>query len=332
VTRVVSPDAGCRPERLEPGDWHPSYLGLLGTGDLRRRVAQGYALLRSCRLCPRECGVDRLAGHEGFCGVGETALVSSWTLHPWEEPPISGRRGSGTIFFSGCSGRCIFCQNYPISQLRHGAPAGATRLAGMMLELQGRGAHNINLVSGTHFVPQWLAALEVAATAGLRIPLVYNSSGYESVEVLRLLDGVVDVYLPDAKYADDEIAAELSGFRRYVHFNRLALAEMFRQVGPELSLDQEGMARRGMIIRHLVLPGGGAGTEVVFRWIAGHLGTGVHVSLMGQYFPAFRALGHPLLGRRVTAEEYTEAVETVQGMGFEKGWIQDSWACKAGGD
>ncbi|MGQ9585130.1 MAG: radical SAM protein [Anaerolineae bacterium] len=304
--------------------WQPSYLSLLETGELGRRVARAYGLLRGCRLCPRACGVDRLAGQKGFCGVGETVFVSSWTLHPWEEPPISGWQGSGTIFFSGCSGRCIFCQNYPISQLRHGAPVGVTRLAGMMLELQRRGAHNINLVSGTHYTPQWLAALEIAATAGLRIPVVYNSSGYESVEVLRLLEGVVDLYLPDAKYADEEVAAELSGFREYVRFNRLALKEMFRQVGPELILDREGLARRGMIVRHLVLPEGRAGTGEVFRWIAENLSTELHVSLMGQYFPAFKALEHPVLGRPVGSGEYEEAIEVVRGLGFENGWIQDA--------
>ncbi|MGC8838751.1 MAG: radical SAM protein [Anaerolineae bacterium] len=318
--------AGVR-ERRGPEAPAPSYRRLLESGELRRRVAAAYELLRACRLCPRECGVDRLAGQRGACGEGETVRLSSWTLHPWEEPPISGWRGSGTLFVSGCTGRCLFCQNYPISQLHHGQEVSATRLAEMMLELQCRGAHNINLVSGTHFVPQWLAALEVAATAGLRIPLVYNTSGYEQVEVLRLLDGVVDIYLPDAKYADEEVATRLSGFREYVRHNRLALLEMYRQVGPDLHLDAQGIARRGLIIRHLVLPQGLAGTEAVFAWIAEHLGTEVHVSLMGQYFPAYCAVGDPVLGRPVTPEEYERAIRAVERLGFANGWVQEADVC-----
>jgi len=305
----------------------PSYRRLLAQGELRRRVAAAYELLRACRLCPRACGVDRLAGQRGACGEGASVRLSSWTLHPWEEPPISGFRGSGTLFVSGCTGRCLFCQNYPISQLHHGQEVSVTRLAEMMLELQVRGAHNINLVSGTHFVPQWLAALEVAATAGLRIPLVYNTGGYEQVEVLRLLEGVVDIYLPDAKYADEGVAARLSGFRDYVRHNRLALLEMYRQVGPDLRLDPQGIAQRGLIIRHLVLPQGLAGTEAVFAWIAQHLGTEVHVSLMGQYFPAYRAVGDPVLGRPVAAEEYAAAIRAVEALGFANGWIQEAERC-----
>lgn len=315
--------------RRELEEMEPSYRRLLARGELRTRVAAAYELLRACRLCPRACGVGRLRGQRGACGEGATVRLSSWTLHPWEEPPLSGWRGSGTLFVSGCTGRCLFCQNYPISQLHHGQEVSVTRLAEMMLELQYRGAHNINLVSGTHFVPQWLAAVEVAATAGLRIPLVYNTSGYERVELLRLLEDVVDLYLPDAKYADEEVATRLSGFREYVRHNRLALLEMHRQVGSELRLDSQGIARRGLIIRHLVLPEGLAGTERVFAWIAAHLGTEVHISLMGQYFPAYRAVGDPVLGRPVTAAEYEAAIHVVQAMGFSRGWVQEVGGCEA---
>ncbi|NLE77167.1 MAG: radical SAM protein [Chloroflexi bacterium] len=296
---------------------------MLGSGELARRVQQAYQMLGCCRLCPRECGVDRLAGQRGSCGAAEAVVVSSWNLHPWEEPPISGQRGSGTIFVSGCTGHCRFCQNYPISQWMRGQEVGVSRLALMMLELQGRGAHNINLVSATHFVPQWLAALLVAAEAGLRLPIVYNCSGYEQVEVLRLLDGVVDIYLPDAKYADDQTAQDLSGFRAYVRHNRQTLREIFRQVGPTLVLDEHGIARRGMIVRHLVLPGGLAGTERVFAWIAQALGVDLHVSLMNQYFPTFKAVEHPLLGRKVTESEYEAATEVVSQLGFANGWLQE---------
>ena len=301
----------------------PGYLALNRSGELTHRSEAAYSLLSSCRLCPRECGADRLSGEEGFCRSGAQPKVASWTLHPWEEPPISGARGSGTIFFSGCTGRCLFCQNYPISQLGVGNVVTVERLAEMMVELQQRGAHNVNLVTPTHFVPQILAALSLAVEMGLRLPLVYNSSGYESVEVLRLLDGVVDVWLPDAKYATDDVARRLSGFSRYVEHNRAALREMYRQVGDELLLDGEGIAQRGLIIRHLVLPGGLAGTREVLHWIASELSPRVHVSLMGQYFPAYRAVGHPLLGRKLTTEEYEDALAAFDEADLERGWRQE---------
>ena len=306
---------------------YPTYLELHRSGELKRRIERAYAMLSQCRLCPRECGVDRLRGERGFCRAGAEPIVASWNVHPWEEPPISGTRGSGTIFFSGCTGRCLFCQNYPISQLGVGNTVSVQRLAEMMLELQDRGCHNINLVTPTHFVPQILAALELAIEGGLRLPLVYNTSGYERVETLQLLDGVVDIYLPDAKYADDETARRLSGFVRYVEANRAALREMFRQVGDELVLDGEGIARRGLIVRHLVLPEGLAGTPEVLRWIAENLSPRVHVSLMDQYFPAHKAVGHPVLGRKITAEEYAEALRAFEEAGLTNGWMQEHEEC-----
>jgi len=305
----------------------PGYLTLNRSGELARRIEAAYALLSPCRLCPRKCGADRLSGEEGFCRSGARPKVASWTLHPWEEPPISGTRGSGTIFFSGCTGRCLFCQNYPISQLGVGNVVTVEQLAEMMVELQQRGAHNINLVTPTHFVPQILAALPLAAEMGLRLPLVYNSSGYEIAEVLHLLEGVVDVWLPDAKYAADDVARRLSGFSRYVEHNRAALREMYRQVGDELLLDDEGIARRGLIIRHMVLPGGLAGTREVLRWIAKELSPRIHVSLMGQYFPAYRAVGHPLLGHKLTTEEYEDALTAFDEVNMERGWRQEH-ACE----
>jgi len=301
----------------------PGYLALHRDGRLKHRIEQAYSLLEECRLCPRRCGVNRLRGEVGFCRVGELPKVASWNVHPWEEPPISGTRGSGTIFFSHCTGRCLFCQNYPISQLGIGNTVTVERLAEMMLELQAKGVHNINLVTPTHFVPQILAALAMAIERGLRLPLVYNTSGYEAVETLRLLEGVVDIYLPDAKYADDAVARRLSGFVHYVESNRAALKEMFRQVGEELVLDEEGIARRGMIIRHLVLPGGLAGTKEVLSWIASELSPKVHISLMSQYFPTYKALKHPLLGRKITPEEYREALSALEEAGFCRGWFQE---------
>ena len=281
-------------------------------------------MLSSCELCPHRCGVDRLGGKQGICRMGAQPKLSSWNLHLWEEPPISGPRGSGTIFFSGCTGRCLFCQNYPISQLGYGEVTTVERLAGMMLELQRKGAHNINFVTPTHFVPHILAALPHAIRNGLRLPLVYNTSGYERVETLLLLEGIIDLWLPDAKYTDDTTARRLSGFTNYVEHNRSALREIYRQVGDELFVDENGLAKRGLIIRHMVLPEGLAGTTEVLRWIAAELSPRVHVSLMDQYFPAHLAVGDPVLGRRITPDEYLAAMEAFDAAGLECGWCQNT--------
>jgi len=302
----------------------PGYVALYDSGELGRRAEAAWAMLAHCELCPHRCGVDRLAGERGVCRMGAQPKVSSWNRHRWEEPPISGTRGSGTIFFSGCTGRCLFCQNYPISQLDHGQAVSVERLATMMLELQRKRVHNLNFVTPTHFMPQILAAVLQAAGQGLRLPLVYNSSGYETVEALRLLDGIVEVWLPDAKYDDSRVARRLSGFVNYVEHNRAALQEIYRQVGSDLVLDQEGIARRGMIIRHLVLPHGLAGTANVLRWIAQELSHRVHVSLMDQYFPAHRAIGDSEVGRHLTAEEYEAALEAFDAAGLERGWRQET--------
>lgn len=300
----------------------PGYLALYRNGELTQRVAKGQEILRSCVLCPRRCGKDRLAGEVGWCRAGALPEVASWNLHFWEEPPISGTKGSGTIFFSHCTGRCLFCQNYPISQLGIGNKVSTTRLAGMMLELQRKGAHNINLVTPTHYVPQFLEALLLAIPQGFNLPIVYNTSGYDSLEALHLLDGVVDIYLPDAKYADDAVARALSGFVGYVSANRAALKEMYRQVGADLIVE-EGIARRGLIVRHLVLPNGLSQTPEVLRWLAANLSPQVHVSLMDQYFPAYKAVGHPTLGRKITPQEYEAALAAFYAAGLENGWLQE---------
>lgn len=306
-----------------PGPWEPAYLALHRSGELRRRARAALASLAECRLCPHECKANRLDGGRGICKMGAEPRIASWNVHPWEEPPISGTGGSGTIFFSGCTGRCIFCQNYSISQLGYGNTVSSERFAGMMLELQRRGVHNINFVTPTHFVPQLLSAVDVAAGWGLRIPLVYNTSGYERVETLRLLDGVIDIYLPDIKYVDDTAAKRFSGFVRYAERDRLALREMFRQVGPRLVLDENGIARRGMIIRHLVLPAGLAGTAEAMGWIAGELSPETYVSLMDQYFPTYKSADDPELGRKITEEEYEAALDAFEAAGLQNGWLQD---------
>ena len=301
----------------------PSYVGLHREGKLCKRVEDAYSRLANCNLCPRECRVNRLGDERGFCGSGEDPVVASWNLHHWEEPPISGTRGSGTIFFTHCMGRCLFCQNYSISQLGVGNVITTGDLADIMLELQDRGAHNINLVTPTHFVPQIMSALLEAIPRGLHLPLVYNSSGYENEGTLRLLEDVVDVYLPDAKYADDNIARELSGFVEYVTHNRAALLEMYRQVGDHLLLDEQGVILRGLLVRHLVLPEGMAGTGAVMQWIADHLSPHMSISIMDQYFPAYKAVGHPILGRKITPGEYESACNELEDAGLENGWLQE---------
>jgi putative pyruvate formate lyase activating enzyme len=302
---------------------YPSYLRLYRSGGWRARLEAARAHLEACDLCPRACGVNRLQGEVGFCRAGALAKVASWNVHRWEEPPISGTRGSGTIFFSHCTARCIFCQNYPISQLGVGQEVDAERLAGMMIELQRRGCHNINLVTPTHYVAQTLAALDYAIPRGLNIPILYNTSGYDAVETLRLLEDVVDIYMPDAKYANDAVARRLSGFQDYVRHNRAALCEMQRQVGSALVLDEHGIARRGMIIRHLVLPGGLSQTGEVLRWIADNLSRQAFVSLMAQYFPAYKTVDDPELGRGITAEEYDAALDAFSDANLEQGWQQE---------
>ena len=303
---------------LEPG-----YLPLLRSGLLHARVRHAWEVLKACTLCPRRCGVNRLAGEIGYCRAGSEVRIASWNVHRWEEPPISGTRGSGTLFFSYCTGRCTFCQNYPISQLGAGKDVTPERLGGMMLELQELGCHNINLVTPTHYVPHILAAIESAAVHGLHIPVLYNTSGYDTVETIRMLEGVVDIYLPDSKYADESVAGRLSGFRDYVVNNRAALLEMARQVGEELVLDDKGIARRGLIIRHLVLPHELSQTVDVFRWIAENLSSRVYISLMSQYFPAWHAVDNPELGQTLTLEEYEKAIEALADLGFENGWQQE---------
>jgi len=300
----------------------PSYLNLLEAGELRRRVEAAREMLRECHVCPRRCGTNRLEGKVGFCLTPDVASVASYNDHHGEEPCISGTRGSGVIFFTSCNLRCVFCQNYPISHLQVGQPATHERLAEMMLELQARGVHNINFVTPSHVVPQLLEALLLAAERGLHIPLVYNTSGYDSLESLRLLDGTVDIYLPDAKYGSNESALKYSNVSGYVEANRAAIKEMWRQVGP-VELDDAGRARRGMILRHLVLPNGIAGTRDVLGFVAREISPDVTISLMNQYFPANRAHSLPELSRKLTTEEYEAAVNYLLEFGLEKGYVQE---------
>ena len=290
----------------------PAYLELLQGDELARRVDQAYRHLEDCDLCARYCRVNRRQTTQGaVCRTGERAVVHSFGPHHGEEDPLRGRRGSGTIFFSGCNLRCVFCQNWEISHKGTGHEVDPETLAGMMLALQAQGCHNINLVSPSHVVAQIIAAVDIAAQRGLRLPLVYNTGGYDSPEALTLLDGIIDIYMPDMKYGDSAIARRYSRVRDYARVNQAAVKEMHRQVG-DLVLDEHGIARRGLLLRHLVLPGNLAGTEQVLAFVAREISTNTYLNLMGQYYPCYRADEYPPLDRPVTAEEYGRALAVAE--------------------
>jgi len=273
-------------------------------------------MLSACRVCPCRCGVDRHVGL-GRCATPATALVASWAPHFGEEPPLSGQQGSGTIFLANCNLRCVFCQNHDISQAPKdfiGASQSHQTLAAIMLELQRAGCHNINWVSPTHQVPQLVRALAIAARNGLSLPVVYNTNAYDSLEVLRLLDGIADIYLPDLKYADEREARRLSRVPDYPAVARAALSEMYRQIGPAWEEEEDGILRRGILVRLLILPGGLAGIEDSIRWLAEELSPDVAVSLMSQYRPAHFAARpgrFPDLDRRITATDHARAIEAL---------------------
>ncbi|MCK5533718.1 radical SAM protein [bacterium] len=279
-------------------------------------------LLRKCVLCPRQCKVNRLKGEKGFCQSGGKPVISSFNLHFGEEPPISGVRGSGTIFFTHCHLHCVFCQNYPISQLGHGQEISVVKLSQIMLKLQEEGACNINLVTPTHFVPQIIEAYYLASRKQLRIPLVYNCSGYESVETLKLLDGIIDVFMPDAKYSNNKMALKYSNSSNYWQVNKLALKEMFRQVG-ELKINEEGIAIRGLLVRHLVLPENIAGSQEILRFIAREISPNTYVSIMSQYHPAHLSYQFTELSRKISIKEYQKVLKIADKEGIHQGWRQE---------
>jgi putative pyruvate formate lyase activating enzyme len=298
--------------------FQPAYLTLLHNGELHRRAEEAYEHLRDCDLCARYCHVNRYETTKGaVCRTGVRAVVHSFGAHHGEEDPLRGTRGSGTIFFSWCSLRCLFCQNWEISQRGEGREVEPEELAGMMLALQAQGCHNINLVTPSHVVAQIIAAVEIAARRGLRLPLVYNSGGYDSPEALALLDGIVDIYMPDMKYGDSAIARRYSKVRDYVEVNFAAVKEMQRQVG-ELQLDGEGIAQRGLLVRHLVLPGHLAGTEQVLAFLAREISRESYINIMDQYHPCYRAADNPPLDRELTAAEYEEALRLAEKYGLKR--------------
>lgn len=280
-------------------------------------------ILEKCTLCPRNCKVNRLEGKLGRCKAGAKIKIAASDLHFYEEPCISGTDGSGTVFFTGCNLSCKFCQNYKISQECGGKEIETKELADKFLELQKKGANNINLVTGFMFVPQIIEALEIAKTNGLNIPVVYNTSGYESLETLKMLEGYVDIYLPDLKYAYDDLAEEISDVKDYFEIAKLALKEMKRQVGSEMIFDERGMLQKGMIIRHLVLPNHLQNSKKVLKWIRENLGKDTYVSVMAQYFPCYKAEGDKDIGRKITQEEYDEIADFFESLGLHNGYMQD---------
>lgn len=282
--------------------------------------------MTECRLCPRQCGVDR-SKRTGYCGVSDRVKLARAALHFWEEPCISGERGSGTVFFSGCALKCVFCQNYQLSAGHFGKEVSIQRLAEIFLELQQQGAHNINLVTGGHYVPQIVQALELVRK-DLKIPVVYNSSGYETVETLRQLKGYVDIYLPDLKYYSPEHSARYSNARDYFAVASQAVQEMFSQVGP-VQFDEQGMLQKGVVVRHMVMPNGVEDTMDILTWIAEHLPLDdILVSVMSQYTPFYKSADYPEINRRLTQEEYDRVLDWMECMGIEQGFVQELSSAK----
>jgi len=313
--------------RNDPEDLpYPSYLRLQRLGQLRRSAEEVWDRMRECDLCPRECGAKRLDGQRGFCRApGARLIVSSYSPHFGEERPLVGRGGSGTIFFSHCNLRCVFCQNWEISHVGRGKEYSIADLAKAMLALQEKGCHNVNLVTPTHYLPHILKALDMAAERGLKIPLVYNTCGWEKADVIQNLDGIVDIYLPDFKYADGELAARYSaGARTYPETTKQAILEMHRQVGVART-PADGIMRRGVMIRHLVMPNHTADSMKILEWIAVHLPGDTYVNLMAQYSPCYKAYDFPEIARRLTREEYRSVVLRARELGLTNLDVQGSW-------
>lgn len=310
-------------------NFEASYLSLLRNGRLESRVETLERLLESCTVCPRDCLNNRLQNDIAACYSGRLPIVSSYTAHFGEEPPLVGTRGAGNIFFGNCNLRCVYCQNYQISQTHKEQLKNEItheRLAEIMLELEERGCHNINFVSPTHFAPQMARAILIAAQKGLRLPVVYNTNAYDAVPVLELLDNVVDVYLPDLKYADDDSGYVYSKVRGYKEYSRKALQEMYRQTGPDLVIDDAGLLKRGLVIRLLVLPNDVGSVQESIEWIRDELSPRVAISLMAQYYPTHQAETnnrYVLLSRRIRESEWMKATAALESLGMEEGWVQE---------
>lgn len=293
------------------------YIQLYKTGELQRRASEALELLRNCVVCPRKCRVNRIDGEAGVCGVGFNPIVSSFGPHFGEERCLVGQGGSGTIFFAFCNLKCVFCQNYDISQLGVGNKVDIERLAEIMVKIQQMGCHNVNLVSPTHFAPQILAALLRAVEKGFSLPLVYNTGGYDSIEILGFFDGIVDIYMPDIKFSNDGNALKFSGVGSYWDVAKVAVKEMHRQVG-DLEVGGGGIAERGLLVRHLVLPNGLAGTREIMSFLAREISPNTYVNIMDQYHPCYKAVGSPELGRGITEKEFEDAIDAALEAGIAR--------------
>jgi len=302
----------------------PSYLETDKKEKLHKISARAWAMLESCVICPRRCGVNRLKGEKGFCQTGTKPKVCSFMAHHGEEPPISGTQGSGTIFFSYCNMSCAYCQNYQFSQKGEGREVSCQELANTMLELQKLGCHNLNFVTPTHVMPLILKSLEIAIKEGLHLPIVYNTSGYELAEIIKLLDGIIDIYLPDMRYADSKMAIKYSGAPDYPEYNQESVKEMHRQVGIA-RFNPNGIIEKGVIIRHLVLPDSISGTAKIMDFISREISPDTYISLMSQYYPCYRSLEFPEINRRLTQQEYKRAENLMHGCGLYNGWTQESF-------
>lgn len=294
-----------------------SYLNLYKNGKLKERIKKVEEILKECNLCPRECGINRIKGEKGYCKSGYLPKVSSYNPHFGEEEPLVGRGGSGTIFFSGCNLLCVFCQNYEISHLCEGEEVSFNSLAKMMLYLQSIGCHNINFVTPTHFVLPILKALEIAIPQGFNLPIVYNCGGYEEVDTLNLLEGIIDIYMPDIKYSNSSVSKKYSNAENYFEIVKKAVKEMYRQVG-DLMINKEGVAERGVLIRHLILPDNKAGTKEVMQFISSEISPYTYINIMDQYYPCCQAKDFTSLNRRITMEEYKEAINIVLNLGLRR--------------
>ena len=301
----------------------PPFRAILSDAEMRYRREALWRILDDCTLCPHACHVNRRRGMYGVCRTTDTVLISSAGPHYGEEEPLVGTSGSGTIFFSSCNLKCQFCQNFEISQLRYGRRVSTEELARIMLHIQDLGCHNINLVTPTHVIPPIVEAIAEAFRHGLSIPIVYNCGGYESLEVIRLLEGIVDIYMPDVKYSDNETARRYSGAPGYWDHVQPVLKEMHRQVG-DLEIDPTGVARHGLLVRHLVLPEGRAGSEQVMQFIARELSKDTYVNIMDQYHPAYRIGRHPALARRINPAEYAQALKAAEHQGLHRGFANAS--------
>jgi len=297
----------------------PSYIALFEKGELNHRIQLLEEFLKECRLCPRECRVNRLNGEVGYCKAPSELMVSSAFPHFGEEPPLVGYHGSGTIFLTHCNLRCVFCQNYDISHLGRGEPITPSEMAKAMFKLQEMGCHNINFVTPTHYAPQIIASLPEAIEMGLSLPIVYNCSGYESIEVIRLLDGVIDIYMPDVKYMDEKFSNQFSNAQDYPEVLRKVLKEMHRQVG-DLKTNSKGIAERGLLIRHLVMPGGVASSETVLKFIGEEISPHSYVNVMDQYRPEYKAYEYSEISRRITHKEYLEAIQMAKRFHLYRGF------------